>query len=332
MLDRLREGRVPPGLQRGRAGAALVLARLGRVDEALELGAGLSADPVLETAAGLWMGRAGVGLALLSLGRQFDRPDLVDESRRHADRLLSTARRSRRGLYWHDSRDRVPLGLGYGASGVALFLLYLATATGEERYLEAARDALDFDLAHVVRIGGEALWPPEKNAERGAPNSPHVEYGSAGIGSVALRMYARTRDARYLGWAWDCAGSVCERLSNKIWYNHGLAGFGQYLLDMHRFLGDENCLNTAFYLAEGLLPHRIVTTRGMAFAGSELSRISCDFGVGSAGIAWFLLRSLEPARAHPFFPDDLFDVAPAKPARDARPGRALRARRILATV
>ena len=141
-----------------------------------------------------------------------------------------------------------------------------------------------------------------------------MEYGTAGVASVVVRMHALTHDPGYLDWAWDCARGVCERFTNKTWYNYGLSGYGHYLLDMHRFLGDENCLNTAFYLAEALLPHRIVTEQGTAFAGSELSRISCDFGMGSAGIAWFLFRLLNPSRPHPFLFDELLSAAPAEPA------------------
>jgi serine/threonine protein kinase len=331
MVARLREGRIPPGMQRGKGGAALVLARLGREEEALGVVRGLSSDPVLENASGLWAGRAGVGLTLLTLGRQLGRPELVEEARQCADRLLAVAKRSRSRLFWHDSSRRVPLGLGHGAAGVALFLLYTAAATGEERYLEAARSGLEFDLAHVVRKSGEPLWTPTTHAIPGEPNSPHTEYGSAGIGGVALRMYALTRDPKYLDWAWDCARSVCERLTNKTWYNQGLAGFGHYLLDMHRFLGDENCLNTAFYLAEALLPHRIATGKGTAFAGSELSRISCDFGMGSAGIAWFLLRLLEPARPHPFFLNDLLAARPVESSLREAARRRTRKRELAAT-
>lgn len=330
MLARLRSGRVPPGLHRGRAGAALVLARLGRADQALAIAQGLLSDPVLETASGLWAGRAGVGLALLTLGRQLENPDLVEQARQCADRLLATAKRSRGRLFWHDSRHRVPLGLGHGASGVALFLLYLASTTGDERYLDAARNGLEFDLAHVVRIAGEPLWTPTTHPNPGEPNSPHLEYGTAGVACVALRMYALTRESTYLDWAWDGARSVCERFTNKLWYNQGLSGFGHYLLDMHRFLADENCLNTAFYLAEALLPHRIITGRGTAFAGTELSRISCDFGMGSAGIAWFLLRLLKPARTHPFFPDELLSVTTVQTGPRTVPQRRARERALAA--
>jgi hypothetical protein len=158
-----------------------------------------------------------------------------------------------------------------------------------------------------------------------------MEYGSAGVGCVALRAYALTREPKYLEWAWNCARALCERYTNKTWYSYGLAGFGHYFLDLHRFLGDENCLDTAFYLAEALLPHRIAMPGGTAFAGSELSRISCDFGMGSAGIGWFLLRLLEPARPHPFFPDELLSAGlpsadRTEPARRASAGKRRRAR------
>lgn len=329
MVERTAERRVPPGLFVGRAGVALTLAELGRAEPALRMAEGLADDPLAERASGLYAGAAGVGVALLALARRLDRPALAERAAEIGERLLRTGRRRGKGTYWHTEPRRVPLGLAHGQSGVALFLLYLHAATGDARYLEAARRGLEFDLRHAVRTSGEVLWTPTSQAGAGEPKSPHVEYGSAGVGMVALRMYQATRDPQHLAWAWDCARAVCERFTNKTWYAFGLSGYGQFLLDMHRFTGDGNCLNTAWYHAEALMPQRIPTDRGVGFAGLELARMSCDFAMGSAGIGWFLHRLLDPARPHPFLPDELLPgSAAAQPAPAAEwPVRARRRRR-----
>lgn len=331
MVEQTRRRRVPPGLFVGRGGVALTLANLGRAEQALEMAEGLADDPLVERASGLYTGAAGVGVALLALARRLDRPALAERAAEIGERLLRTGVRRGKGTYWHPEYKRVPLGLGHGQSGTALFLLYLHRATGDARYLEAARRGLEFDLRHAVRTSGEVLWTPTSGAGAGEPKSPHVEYGSAGVGMVALRMYQATRDPQHLAWAWDCARGVCERFTNKTWYAFGLSGYGQFMLDMHRYTGDENCLNTAWYHAEALLPHRIPTDRGIGFAGLELARISCDFAMGSSGIGWFLHRLLDPSRPHPFLPDELLAAdAPAapQPAPPAEwPVRARRRRR-----
>jgi hypothetical protein len=335
-VARAREQQLPPGMYVGRAGVALALAGLGREEAALSLVEGLAGDPLLEQAPGFYAGAAGAGVALLALGHRLGRPELTAQAAELGDRLLRTARRRDDDrLFWHGERRRVPLGLAHGQSGVALFLLYLHAATRDSRYLDAARKALAFDLSHGVRTSGELLWTPTTHATAGEPKSPHVEYGTAGVGTAVLRMYRLTGAPEYRRWAWDCARATCERYTNKIWYNYGLAGFGHFLLDVHRWTGDENCLNTAFYQAEALLPHRIRTDRGTAFPGSELARISCDFAMGSAGIGWFLLRLLDPSRPHPFLPDELLEAsgsataaAPsAEPAREPAPAAAPAPRR-----
>jgi hypothetical protein len=74
---------------------------------------------------------------------------------------------------------------------------------------------------------------------------------------------------------------------------------------MFHYLSDETYLNTAYYLAEAILPHAIRKPEGTAFAGSELLRISCDFAMGSAGIGWFLHRLLHPEGSRLFLRDSL---------------------------
>ncbi|HEU0055505.1 MAG TPA: class III lanthionine synthetase LanKC [Longimicrobium sp.] len=335
IVARLRARPVPPGLYVGRAGVAMAMADFGRPELALELVDGLKDDPLTELASGLFYGAAGVGVALLSLARRLDRPELTAQAVEIGERLLRTGKRSGKGSYWHPERHRVPLGLGHGQAGIALFLAYLHAVTGDARYLETARRALAFDLRHVLRTSGEVLWTPTTDAGAGEPKSPHVEFGAAGIGMVALRMYQVTRDPQHLAWAWECARGVCERFTNKLWYGYGLSGFGQFLLDMHRFVGDENCLNTAWYHAEAILSHRIPTRSGIGFPGLELARMSCDFGMGSAGIGWFMLRLLDPSRPHPFLPDELLPAHARAELTEAPPAQwpvrvRRRKRRVLA--
>jgi hypothetical protein len=106
---------------------------------------------------------------------------------------------------------------------------------------------------------------------------------------------------------------VAIRHTNKLWLNYGLSGFGEYLLDMYRLMGERRYLNTAFHLAEAILPHRIEKPEGIAFAAEELFRISCDLGGGSAGIGLFLHRLLRPEQPRFLMLDELLPGQGAAP-------------------
>ncbi len=303
----------PPGLARGLAGVALLLLECGRSEQALrllELGAG---SPLLEQEKGLYFGVAGWGLAQLHFWHWLGQPRFLEEAVRIGGFLSETARRVPAGVTWA-APERSPHGLVDGPSGVALFLLHLAAATEEPEFLELALEALRFDLSDKQELGAHLLWYPYTNAPPNEPKSPHLWFGTAGIGAVLVRAYAMTGDAEIRDWVERCAASVAERYTNKIWHDFGLAGFGELLLDCYAYLGDENYLNTAFYLAEPLLSHRVSRAEGFAFLGQDHQRICCDHGWGAAGIGLFLQRLLEPSTPRLFMIDNLFKARIAEPS------------------
>jgi hypothetical protein len=69
----------------------------------------------------------------------------------------------------------------------------------------------------------------------------------------------------------------------------GLAGLGDFLMDMNQFTGESRYLESARKVAKGIRQFR-VERNGIAFPGDFLSRLCCDLGTGSAGIALFLNR------------------------------------------
>jgi hypothetical protein len=66
---------------------------------------------------------------------------------------------------------------------------------------------------------------------------------------------------------------------------------GDFLLDMHDLTGEQRFLNSANKAAQAIAHYR-VEHNGAAFPGELLSRLCCDYGTGSAGIALFLNRLL----------------------------------------
>ncbi len=217
--------------------------------------------------------------------------------------LLETSIHNERGRCWMNSGE-VRLGLAHGASGIALFLLYLYLATGNSHFLTTGQEALEYDLSFAAETkDGGLSWgcTPESRS----PLYPYWLFGSAGIGRVALRFYQLHKDNRLR--------SILEKIFIECDRKYavfpgqfmGLAGLGEFSLDLHDFLGHQRFLQGAEKAAQGIMLFR-VQRDGIAFPGNQLARLSCDYGTGSAGIALFLNR-LAGCRGADFMLDALFD-------------------------
>ncbi len=294
----------PPGLGRGLAGVALLFLECGRTGEALRFLARGAESPLLERDKSLYFGAAGWGLAQLHVWHRLGDANSLEEAVRIGRSLEKSAIKTPSGAVWA-TPESSPHGLYNGPSGIALFLLHLAVAAHRPEFLDLAREALRYDLSYRQDLGAHVLWYPYRNARASEPKSPHLWFGTAGIGAVLLRAYSLTGDEELRVWAERCAASVAERYTNKIWHDFGLAGFGELLLDCYAYLGEEKYLTSAFYLAEALVLHRIPREEGFAFLGQDHQRICCDFGWGVAGIGLFLQRLLHPETPRLLMLDEL---------------------------
>lgn len=281
----------PTGLFSGLGGVATLLLACGRGERAAALMQRAHVEEKVFDGHGLYFGAAGWGLASLHLWLATGDSVHLTRAAQVGDWLLRSAHEDEHGLHWWVD-GMIPLGLGEGQSGVAVFLIYLASASGEPRYLRAAERALDFDIAHAIDYAGRLLWQPSVDAKPSAPRSPHTWFGSSGVGAACLRGYVATGEQRFKDIALRCALSASSRFTNKIWQFEGLAGFGEFMLDLHQMLGDDRYRKLAYHQAEGLLPHAIERPRGVAFAGLNHFRISNEYSEGSSGIGLFVDRLL----------------------------------------
>lgn len=315
----------PPGLYIGQAGVALTLAACGRADAARRLIAQAVDAPIAPELASLYNGRAGIGMAALALARDLGDPALLDHARRIGDDLAGRARPRRRGIAWPGPDGGIPCGLADGGSGVALFYTCLGAATGEARYWEVARQALEFEFSQVTPSGGFAFWPLVGGKRRRMLRSPHVSFGTAGVATAALRLHACTGDPTLRPWIDACARTLSFRWTNKLWQDMGMAGFGETLLDLHAVTGDPAHARDAYRMAEALLNSQVRTRYGTSFPGIGLNRVSSDFGSGASGIALFLHR-LAHGGHRAFFADHLlagvpeWAPAPARVSAEPAPG------------
>lgn len=292
----------PPGLYSGLAGVAWSFAELGLPERGLELMARVPASPLAFESSDLFGGAAGWGLAALALHLRTRDAKLLELATRAGEHLVRTARPTDAGLHWRgEEGGAVPLGFARGGSGIAFFLLSLWRVTREPSFLEAARRAMDFEVAHGQERNGGLVWGVDVD-DKGY--RPYWLKGGAGVTSTLIRFHEVLKEPRYLELARKAARGCEVTFSATPHLFEGLASVGETLLDMYRVTGEARYLELARKKARQTLLFRLERPEGVAFPGRFLLRISHDLGMGGAGIGLFLhrLTTLGPRRFHDVFP------------------------------
>ncbi|MFH8380757.1 class IV lanthionine synthetase LanL [Kitasatospora sp. NPDC018058] len=311
---------VLPGLHFGRSGTAWAL-----LDAAGALGdAGLA-----ERAAGLarrvaveWPnpdvchGAAGAGFTQLrfaaegfgadtfgaGIGAGFGE-DFLPRAADCARTLLTAARQESYGTVWPVPADFdsalagiTHLGFAHGAAGVGAFLL-AAAATIEDRTLRADALGAAVDagrtLAATVRWGADrrTAWWPQSAADPEHIRLSHWCSGSSGAGSFLLRLWRATGDAATL----DLARAAGRAVLAGRWHSgvsacHGLAGDGDYLLDLAEATDEHEFRDGAEELGQ-LIATRAALRDGLLTLPDETGTgCATAYGTGTAGPLAFLLR------------------------------------------
>jgi serine/threonine protein kinase len=287
----LSEAAYPPGLYTGLSGIAWTL---------LELGLKESAGRVLRLARGhhlLWQspdvfyGAAGYGMTELRFFIDNGDRAHLDHAAEAAEHLLRTKTEDENGVLW-TAQGSISCGFAHGVAGIGYFLLALYCASGEERWLDLARRAMDFVAAKAVSIpDGAVSW----RAQEGRPTyTPYWRWGSSGVGLALLRYRHVTGDNRFdelfRKMTLDCDRKYAIFPGRFF----GLSGVAEFCLDWARFVPGEadEAMRQARKALDGALLFRVKRPAGIAFPGETLSRISCDYGTGGAGIALTLHRFL----------------------------------------
>lgn len=285
----MRAGKGRVGLLDGAAGTAWMLGEFGRDKEARrELGRAAFHRSLFEDMS-LGHGAAGYGYANLKFWLRYGEPRWLDEAERVAEVLCARAVETAAGIGWpiSDADDDAPVGLHEGGAGVALFFLYLHCVTGKDAYLEAGSAALASDIACGRMSDGSLGFP---RTSTGSILYPYVAFGSAGIGSVALRYHAVTGRAEYADLVARSLPAATSRYTVGAGLYLGLAGLGNYLLDVAQFMGDRSALAQAYRCAAHLEVFAVRREEGIAFPDANGLKLNCDYASGSGGIAMFLHR------------------------------------------
>jgi len=282
----------PPGLYMGLAGIAWTFLQIGLTDKAEAVMATAYRSPLLYDDPGILLGAAGWGLASLRFWMATGRQVYLDRAMQAGEHLLATGQREGDTRRWRCGMDqKIHYGYGYGASGIALFLLYLGAVTGRADLREGAIQGLEFDLAN--KSDSEVGWQ-WKRLEDDTVLYPYWIHGSAGIGSTLVRFARLLGADRYRALADRIAEDTFVKYSFIPSLFDGLAGIGELMVDMWSLTADEAYREYAFDIADTMLWFKIDRPEGVAYPGGWLTRISNDYATGAAGIGLYFTRLLRP--------------------------------------
>jgi serine/threonine protein kinase len=299
--------RYAPGLYAGLSGIAWCLAEMGQGKEAEKVLQSTFNHPLLTHSTDVFYGIAGWGLTCLRFFTETGDQLYLEKATMAGKHLLETCRPSQGLCHWGE-KDRTPIGFAHGASGIACFLLYLYLATGDEQFLATGRSGLEYDLSQAVTTkDGGVSW--RESAQGKSPLYPYWQYGSAGIGMSVLRYWRLLRNPEYLAILEKIYVDTDRKYAVFPGKLMGLSGLGDFLLDMYEVAHEARFLQSAHKVAEGIMQFQ-VERRGIAFPGDSISRLSCSYGNGSAGIALFLNRLLGE-KGSPFMLDSFFHAREA---------------------
>lgn len=281
---------LPPGLWVGTAGIGLALLSLGDPDRGHALLAGAARQAITDPDLPADVATGRAGIGLALLAAAASDPSYLDSAGAVADRLCRDAQDDGLGLWWEPwGGGARPVGYLYGSSGVAGFLCALAGRTGSAGLLRTARAALDHDLAIGAPRASGGLG---FHAHVGAvAYEPYYSRGGAGVGMAATALLAATGDERLRATLVDVVRGVATPITVQPGLFTGTTSVGEFLLDARAVLGPYDFLDEMLgKLVTTLCTMGRRTPAGVAFPGSGLVRYSCDVATGSAGVGLFLHR------------------------------------------
>lgn len=292
-----------PGLYFGAAGTALALHDTGSLldqPDLLGLARDLLADlPRRWPNPDITHGAAGLGTALLLLWRTTGDPQLAktvaETVAEVAESLVAAADPDGDLLTWTVPADfdsqlagYRSYGFGHGTAGIGAFLLAAGQHLGRPDLTEQA-ERCGRTLVKLAEHRGETTVWSETAEKPGLLH--HWCNGSSGVGTLLARLHTATGDTEYLHLAERAARAVLRhRWRAGTAYCHGLAGDGDFLLDLAEASGDPVHRAWADEIACTLYDRRVYRDGHAVLPNETGTQITAEFGTGIAGHLAFLLR------------------------------------------
>jgi hypothetical protein len=294
--------RLLPGLYFGHSGTAWALYEAGHLledpglrERAISLA---KAVPVPWPNPDVCHGTAGAGMAQLHFLQATGDRAFAERAHACARALVVGRERREHGLVWpipsdFDSalRGIAHNGYAHGVAGIGTFLLLAAGRLDCPQYLRTAKEAGESLAATVAIEDGEAWWPSGEVAEPAHTRLAHWCSGSSGIGTFLVRLWRETGDPGLLDLCARAAAAVRrDRWQAPTCACHGLAGDGEFLVDMADIAGDRRCRDWALDLFT-CLDARSYERNGRLLVPDESGTVTtAGYGIGLAGVMAFLLR------------------------------------------
>jgi len=270
---------LPDGIATGIAGVAFSLLEMGRLDLAKPFLDGLLDRSIERKHHSLYYGISGIGMVMILAWKLTGNKSYIDRAVQIGVLLNADAFYDDKGAYWKDAGG-IRIGLGYGQSGVAIFLLRLSQITGEMKWRDLGVRAVQYDLSHGVELhSGVVGFPGQVNSGLGENTFfPYIEQGSAGVAKAALRLGMVDQTRKLMP-------AISRKYSAHPGLIFGLTGLIDVLVDLERYTGDKYYRTLAALPLAGLRDiYLFETPLGMAVPGDNLFRVSCDYATGVAGV------------------------------------------------
>ncbi len=282
------------------------LEALGRLkDSAKPSGAGVEWGPTTDIVSG----GAGTGLFLIYAYRETGDRAWLDLAARAGTRLAELGRPENGGLKWamDPGFPRLMPNFSHGTAGVAYFLAVLYRETRRREFLDTALAGAKYLLSIAKTEGDSCLVFHDE------PDHTDLFYlgwchGPVGTARLFFLLAEVTGDKAWLEWVKRSANGLLqsgipEQETPGFWNNAGiccgLAGVGEFFLDLYGALGDKAYLDFSKRVASRLLAKATVEDGRMSWVQAE-HRTRPDYLFaqtgymqGAAGIGTYLLRLAE---------------------------------------
>ena len=275
---------------------------LGRIKAAaVEAGAGIEWGSTTD----IISGNAGTGLFLIYASRETKDGSWLDLAARAGTRLAELGRPENGGLKWAMDPDfpRLMPNFSHGTAGIAYFLATLYKETKKKEFLDAALAGAKYLLSVANTEGDTCLIFHDE------PDNRDLYYlgwchGPVGTARLFHLLSEVSGDKSWLGWVRKSANALLqsglpEEKTPGFWNNAGiccgLAGVGEFFLDLYQALGDRSYLEFSKRVTARLLAKASVENGNMSWVQAE-HRTRPDYLFaqtgymqGAAGIGTFLL-------------------------------------------
>jgi hypothetical protein len=165
-------------------------------------------------------------------------------------------------------------------------------ATDEQVYFELAARAAETLIGAAKVDRGAAFWP--RSEEDGALLTNWCS-GSSGVGTFLARVWQETGETRFR----DMAEQAAQAVYRSRWQAgtvqcHGLAGDGEFLLDLAEISEQDHYRVWAGELAESIYARHAIQGGRVLPPDETRTSLHVDFNTGISGILAFLLRLQKP--------------------------------------